>query len=491
MTTRMHPPGGVGAVVGNALLTLAAIGGVICILLVAAAFLFDVTLVMFKTGSMSPQIPAGSVAVVREIPAAEIQVGDVVTVSRGDAPPITHRVVSVTAGPSATERVITLKGDANVSADPQPYTVSSVRRVLGSVPGLARVVVWFSNPLVLGTLALGAAALVTWAFWPRNDRGVPVGNSENGQTGENGRRAQAGRAGQTSRTGRNGGDVDAGGNPRTGRRARAGRNGGTASRPKSGVGEGNSSRAEPSLRRRPLLGIRRPIGPGVLHVLGGAIFLALLLGAPAMPVAAALVSYDTPPPDLTPDHPTENRIAGGGLTLYVVGDQSQMHSMDPDGSVLWQVGVATAETDPGDVHVRLSGTGSANLSLYSVVRSCAERFVGSECLAGATLVQPASAVAVDGVERALGKLSATETRWFLFELWRHDTTVSRNDDSVSLALHAFGSSDSLSTASGRMSGLPRTGVDALAPLWAAFGAIGLGLLVAGGAGLGSRLRGRP
>lgn len=70
-----------------------------------------------------------------------------------------------------------MKGDANLAADAHPYSVSTVRRVLGSLPGLARVVVWFSNPLVLGSLALGASALVTWAFWPRDDRGGPGGPS--------------------------------------------------------------------------------------------------------------------------------------------------------------------------------------------------------------------------------------------------------------------------------------------------------------------------
>ena len=162
--------------IGDALFTVAALGGVVCIALVALAFFFNVTLIMFKTGSMSPTIPAGSLAVVRVIPAAEIQVGDVVTVDRPGALPITHRVTSVTpAAPGAhgqtdAARTITMQGDANEVADPAPYTVTTVRIVLGSVPGLARVVVWFSNPAVLGALTFGSSVLVTWAFWPREPR---------------------------------------------------------------------------------------------------------------------------------------------------------------------------------------------------------------------------------------------------------------------------------------------------------------------------------
>ena len=59
------------------------------------------------------------------------------------------------------------KGDANADPDPIDYTKESVRLVMWSIPGLANVIVWFQNPFVLGIITLGAASLVTWAFWPR------------------------------------------------------------------------------------------------------------------------------------------------------------------------------------------------------------------------------------------------------------------------------------------------------------------------------------
>lgn len=150
---------------GNALLNLAALGGLVCIVLVLLSVFFNISLIMFKTGSMSPTIPAGSLAVVREIPAADIRVGDVLTVDRPGMLPVTHRVTSVAGEGDA--RTITMRGDANEAEDPAPYTVTEARRVLASVPHLARGVVWLSNPLVLGGLTIGAAVLVTWAFWPR------------------------------------------------------------------------------------------------------------------------------------------------------------------------------------------------------------------------------------------------------------------------------------------------------------------------------------
>ena len=153
--------------VGNVALTLAAAGGVVCIVLVILSAAFSITLVMFKTGSMSPTIPAGSVAIVREIPASEVKVGDIATISRVGALPVTHRVTSVSAA-DGENRSITMKGDANEAEDPVPYVTSSVRLVIFSVPALAHVLVWFSNPYVLGAITLSAAGLVTWAFWAKD-----------------------------------------------------------------------------------------------------------------------------------------------------------------------------------------------------------------------------------------------------------------------------------------------------------------------------------
>lgn len=157
----------IARILGGSILNVAALGGLVCLVLVVLAFTLNISLIMFKTGSMSPTIPAGSLSMVREIPAAEIKVGDVVTVDRPAALPITHRVTSVAPGPADHERIITMKGDANEAEDPFPYTVESVRIVLASLPNLAHGVVWLSQPWVMAVLTIGSSALVTWAFWPR------------------------------------------------------------------------------------------------------------------------------------------------------------------------------------------------------------------------------------------------------------------------------------------------------------------------------------
>lgn len=153
--------------VSEVVLTVAAIGGVLCIVLVGLAFTMNMTLIMFKTGSMSPTIPAGSVALVQEIPASSMNVGDVVTVDRVGMLPITHRVTSIDPAADGGSRTFTMRGDANPVDDADSYTASSVRIVRGHVPGLANIIVWFSHPAVLGGITLAAAGLVTWAFWPR------------------------------------------------------------------------------------------------------------------------------------------------------------------------------------------------------------------------------------------------------------------------------------------------------------------------------------
>jgi signal peptidase I len=156
--------------IADGLLTVAAVGGLVCIVAVVMAAALQISLIMFKTGSMSPTIPVGAIAVVREVPAAEARVGDVVTVERGPGElPVTHRVIH--AAPMDGGLVsLELKGDANPGPDAAPYVVDRVRLVLVSVPLLGYAVAAVSTPWALGGITLAAAALVTWAFWPHARR---------------------------------------------------------------------------------------------------------------------------------------------------------------------------------------------------------------------------------------------------------------------------------------------------------------------------------
>ena len=170
--TRSQPSGAarVVAIVRITLLDIAAVLGSLCIVLVVLALVFNVSLIMFKTGSMAPQIPTGSLAVVKQIPAQDARVGQVVTVSRPGELAITHRVVSTRPGPHGTTELV-LKGDANREPDAEPYVVRTVKLVLWSVPGLAYAVVWLGNPFVLAGITIAVAGLIVWVLWPRDDGG--------------------------------------------------------------------------------------------------------------------------------------------------------------------------------------------------------------------------------------------------------------------------------------------------------------------------------
>ncbi|PAY24309.1 signal peptidase I [Dietzia natronolimnaea] len=166
-TTQPSSRKSVWAIIEDGVLTALAVFGVICIIATIAAFALNISLIMFKTGSMSPTIPTGSLAVVRQIPASDIRVGDVTTVARGDGQlPVTHRVVS-TMPVGGEVYSITMKGDANDSPDSQPYEVTEVKRVLWHAPGLAYAVAAIGQPTHMAGITVAASLLVVWAFWPR------------------------------------------------------------------------------------------------------------------------------------------------------------------------------------------------------------------------------------------------------------------------------------------------------------------------------------
>jgi signal peptidase I len=157
--------------------------GLLSLLAAIAAQIWGLSIILFSTGSMSPTIPAGSAALVQRIPASEVKVGDVVTVERRDALPVTHRVTSVAqANGSATAYVITMRGDANSADDANPYQVTEVRRVLYSVPGVAVAINRLRSPLVIGGATVVAGVLVTWAFWPRRPSGPVRVAEESGES---------------------------------------------------------------------------------------------------------------------------------------------------------------------------------------------------------------------------------------------------------------------------------------------------------------------
>lgn len=159
----------------ESVLTVLAVLGGLCLAALIAAALFNITFVVFRSGSMEPAYPVGALAAVREVAASSLKPGDVATVSRTPAStPITHRVVSVTPDPALPgNAILVLKGDANRSPDPVEYRVATARQMIFVVPGLGRWVMDLRSPMTLGCSTLFLAALVVWSFWPRRRNAEP------------------------------------------------------------------------------------------------------------------------------------------------------------------------------------------------------------------------------------------------------------------------------------------------------------------------------
>lgn len=141
------------------LLTSGAVIGVVCILLTLGGVLFGLRPLVFQSGSMSPAIGTGALALSHRVDAAGLEVGQIVSVPTDTDTRVTHRIIDVThSGDSATLR---LQGYANETADAQLYPVTHADVVVFSVPRLGYVVGGLTGPIGLFLLGLYAAFLIS------------------------------------------------------------------------------------------------------------------------------------------------------------------------------------------------------------------------------------------------------------------------------------------------------------------------------------------
>lgn len=163
--------------------------GVLSLVLLGLGLWWNMGLVMFRTGSMEPTIPTGSVALVQPVDPDQLAIGDVITVETQDMDiSVTHRVTAVNdaddlswaatehgVDPAAVQNgqvaVIRMQGDANEVEDPRPYIVADgeIDAVLGHLPGLAHPLQWLAQREVQLVFAAALAAGIAWAFWPRKE----------------------------------------------------------------------------------------------------------------------------------------------------------------------------------------------------------------------------------------------------------------------------------------------------------------------------------
>ena len=142
-----------------------------------AAWLFGWQLQSVQSGSMTPTYPVGSLLVVGQIDAGDVQPGMAIVFEDPGEPGrlVTHRVVRTT--PAETLQFVT-QGDANATADPTPVPARLVRgRVLWHVSHLGSLLDWLQWPRSFVLLVVAPGLLLVALEWRarRQRRLVPVG----------------------------------------------------------------------------------------------------------------------------------------------------------------------------------------------------------------------------------------------------------------------------------------------------------------------------
>ena len=152
---RRGAPRRLGTAFVQLVLWLAALAGAAATVLVIATAALGMRGAIVRSGSMEPTIPVGAAVWTRAEPAAAIRIGQVVVAPAPGNRTVMHRVLAVAPGPTPGLVTLTLKGDANRTADPVQVPVREVGRVTFFIPGLGRVFSRAASPL--GALAMGAA----------------------------------------------------------------------------------------------------------------------------------------------------------------------------------------------------------------------------------------------------------------------------------------------------------------------------------------------
>ncbi|WP_082357667.1 MULTISPECIES: signal peptidase I [Arthrobacter] len=136
--------------------------GSLSIIAALAAVIFGIVPLVFTSGSMSPEVPTGSLGLARTVAASDLRVGDVVSVTASDKTRVTHRVLAVEQ--QSDIAALTLKGDANPGPDRETYAVTEADQVFFTAPYLGRIIMILTSPWGMFVGGLTAAALLLWAF---------------------------------------------------------------------------------------------------------------------------------------------------------------------------------------------------------------------------------------------------------------------------------------------------------------------------------------
>lgn len=101
------------------------------------------------SGSMEPGIPVGSLIVITDVNANELEVDDVITFKVSDSTLVTHRIVEI----DEEQQLYTTKGDANETNDGNQISHNNiVGKLVFSVPLLGYLSIYMQTPLGIAFL---------------------------------------------------------------------------------------------------------------------------------------------------------------------------------------------------------------------------------------------------------------------------------------------------------------------------------------------------
>lgn len=132
-------------------------------LIALAAWSHLASLVVITGGSMDPAVPAGAVIGPAVVDPGDVVAGDILTVKADNGVILTHRVTRVIDLPEG--RFFKLKGDANITPDPELAPARSVMgRVDGYLPyaGYALALLSMPSGLIFMLSALGTVLVGIW-----------------------------------------------------------------------------------------------------------------------------------------------------------------------------------------------------------------------------------------------------------------------------------------------------------------------------------------
>ncbi len=146
----------------EATLWAGAVVGLLSVVAGTAVGFFGFTFLIFRSGSMGPDIPTGSLALAHTVPAADLEPGDVVSVIAANGARVTHRLVSSTLRGDTGSLI--LQGDANGTPDEEIYQVTQAERSIASLPYAGYLATVLLSPAGLVAVGCLSGMLVLTGF---------------------------------------------------------------------------------------------------------------------------------------------------------------------------------------------------------------------------------------------------------------------------------------------------------------------------------------